>query len=309
MALTLLATVAALAGGLGLARRHMNDEARRARLERAAVRQAAATERGALYVPWSEGPIPALEPWSERWDGAPTLDVPMLAQNVAMPVLDRATVTLVHLQGLTDGDHVAWRVRWSDPTPDTIVDVGRFTDAVAIQFPLGLQAKFTMGDHRQPVEILHWKGVWQKDVDDGFQDVQDLHPNYWADLYWFARGERPFRIPEAFSDPRSRAWFAAYSAGNPVADFGRVTPVEELWAEGFGTLTSQPRSVTVGRGEWRDGEWAVTFDRPLRTDDPLDEQFWRGGRGELMVAVWDGASGNVGGRKHWSNWTEYEVSP
>ena len=26
------------------------------------------------------------------------------------------------------------------------------------------------------------------------------------------------------------------------------------------------------------------------------------------VAVWDGAAGNIGGRKHWSNWLEFEVS-
>jgi hypothetical protein len=287
----------------------MNAELERSRLERAAIRQAGAAERGALYVPWQRQPLPAMEPWSERWEDTPELEIPMLPQNVAMPALATATIETVTLQGLSDGERIVWRVRWSDSSTDTAVDVGRFTDAVALQFPLGVQAKFTMGDHREPVEILHWKAVWQKDVDDGFQDVQDLHPNYWTDLYWFATGERPFRIPDAFSDPRSLAWFAAYSAGNPIADFGRVSPVEELWAEGFGTLTTQPESVTVGRGEWRDGAWAVTFARPLRTRDPLDEQFWSGGRGNVMVAVWDGGSGNVGGRKHWSNWTEYEVTP
>ena len=57
-----------------------------------------------------------------------------------------------------------------------------------------------MGGRNLPVEILHWKGIWQKDLDEHFQDVQDLHPNYWTDLYWFARGTFPYRVPEAFAD-------------------------------------------------------------------------------------------------------------
>ena len=166
-----------------------------------------------------------------------------------------------------------------------------------------------MGKDGERVHILHWKALWQKDVDEHFQDVQDLHPNYWADLYWFAEGERPYPVPDAFRDSRSRQWFAAYAAGNPVSDIERKVPVEELTAEGYGSLTTHPAQATTGRGEWQDGEWAVVFLRPLRTGDDLDAQFWRGGRGNVAVAVWDGGENNVGGRKHWSNWIEYEVSP
>ena len=40
----------------------------------------------------------------------------------------------------------------------------------------------------------------------------------------------------------------ANQAANPMAEQRRSTPVEELLAEGFGTLTNQPRSATQGRG-------------------------------------------------------------
>jgi hypothetical protein len=49
----------------------------------------------------------------------------------------------------------------------------------------------------------------------------------------------------------------------------------------------------------------VTFVRPLRTDDAFDVQIFSSG--QLALAVWDGGSGNVGGRKHYSQWTNYQV--
>jgi hypothetical protein len=187
------------------------------------------------------------------------------------------------------------------------VETGRFTDAVAIQFPLTSNASFMMGAHGQRVQILHWKAIWQKDVDEHFQDVQDLHPNYWADLYWFAEGPAPYRVPDSFHRPESRAWFPAHQAGNPMSVFDQTQPVEELVAEGFGTLTHQGQSNSVGEAEWRNGVWTVVVRRPLRTDDPLDYQFFAGTHGQVAIAIWNGSSGNVGGRKHHSDWVEFEL--
>ena len=99
----------------------------------------------------------------------------------------------------------------------------------------------------------------------------------------------------------------AKSAGNPVSQFERKTPIEELVAEGFGTLTTQAESVTTGRGVHADGAWHVVFTRPLRTADGNDYQF--AGPGAFALSVWDGGQGNVGGRKHWSTWSEFEVQP
>ncbi len=279
-----------------------------ARLARAAERRDACAEIGRLFVPRIEDGLPMTDPHDERWSAAQRQEIPLQPQTVTAPMLEVATIETVSLQGLTDGQSIVWRLSWKDATNDGNVDSGRFTDAVALQFPMVRNANFTMGDRGQLVQILHWKALWQKDIDEHFQDVQDLHPNYWADLYWFAEG-RPYEVPASFQDPRSHAWFAAYSAGNPMSQFQRAVPVEELAAEGYGTLTSHPESVSVGRGVWQDGEWAVVLARPLQSSDELDYQFWSGGRGELGVAVWDGGTGNVGGRKHWSNWTEFEVSP
>jgi hypothetical protein len=233
----------------------------------------------------------------------------MMTQQVTMPMLAKASVEKVTVRALTDGQAIAWQVSWLDKQPDFNVDTGRFADAVALEFPLAADAAVMMGHKGAKVQILYWKGLWQKDVDKGFQDVQDVHPNYWADLYWFAEGEFPYRVPEAFKNPVAQQWFVAHQAGNPMSDFNRTQPAEEMIAEGWGTLTHQPEAVTTAKGVWADGQWRVVFARPLATQDANDHQFALGEKSQMAFAVWQGAEGNVGGRKHWSNWTAYQIQP
>jgi hypothetical protein len=254
-------------------------------------------------------PLPVDDPYASQWWQAPYAEVEVMPQQMAMPTLAEASIDKLKVQALTDGEWIAWRVSWHDPTPDGNVDVKRFSDGVAIEFPLDPDPLPMMGNEGARVQILHWKALWQKDLDVGFQDVQDLHPNFWADLYWFAEGEFPYPVPESFESPVSRQWFVAQQAANPMAAFSRRQPVEELLAEGWSTLTHQTYSVTTGRGVWVRDSWAVVFARPLKTDDPLDYQFSLGGKGQVAFAVWQGAAENVGGRKHWSNWVEFEVQP
>lgn len=258
-----------------------------------------------VYVPR----LNANSPFAEQWRQAPYFNVPLVAQQMAMPMNPKCEIDGVKLQGLYDGRDIAWRVSWHDTTVDGNVDVGRFSDAVAIGFPLDEGAPPTMGAANLRVQILYWKALWQKDIEVGFQDVQDLHPNYWADLYWFAEGQFPYPVPSAFQLPASRQWFIAHQAGNPMAAFSRSQPVEELVAEGFSTLTHQPQSVTSGRGAWANDTWSVVFVRPLKTTDPLDYTFVPGGKGQIVCAAWQGSAGNRGGRKQWSNWSDFQLQP
>ncbi len=250
------------------------------------------------------GDVP-VDPLAESWQKAPTQDVIILPQQMAMPALATASVDKLTVQALSDGKNIAWRVTWADATADFNVDTQRFSDAVALEFPLGENAAPMMGHKGAKVQILYWKGLWQKDQDVGFQDVQDLYPNYWSDLYWFADGEHPYRIPEDFQNPAAQQWFIAKQAGNPMSMFSRSQPAEELVAEGWGTLTHQDNSVTLSKGVWQNGQWQVVFARPLTTDDPNDHQFKD--KGQVAFALWLGDKGNVGGKKHWSSWVEYQL--
>lgn len=261
-----------------------------------------------LKVAAAKAAVSIDEPHAAVWESAPSIDVPVSAQNVAMPKLDKASFDKVSLQALSDGTMISWRVTWADDAADANVDIGRFSDAVALQLPLKSDpTSHMMGQKEGAVQILYWKALWQKDIDEHFQDVQDVHPNFWTDLYWFAEGEFPYPIPAAFKDKRSHQYFPAMVAGNPMSQFDRKTPVEELIAEGYGSLTHQPESVTVGRGVYKDGKWTVVFQRPLKTDDASDYQF-TSDKGQLAVAVWQGAAANTGGRKHFSAWVPFEVA-
>ena len=254
------------------------------------------------------GDLPT-DPLAAAWQEAPMAEVMVSPQQITKPRLEKASVDKLTAQALTDGQSIAWRVSWQDDAPDFNVDVGRFSDAVAIEFPLAKLVAPFMG-HRGgdgQVQILYWKGLWQKDVDEGFQDVQDVHPNAWSDLYWFAEGKAPHRVPEDFKDPKSHQWFIAKQAGNPGAVFTREQPAQELVAAGWGTLTPQPESVTNAQGVWKDGRWTVVFSRPLTSDDPNDHQFQSGEKGQVAFAVWQGGDGNRGGRKHWSACTSYQM--
>lgn len=253
------------------------------------------------------GELP-MEPFAPAWQTAPMLDVAVFPQQITQPRLEEASITKLTVQGLTDGKSIAWRLSWADDSPSQNVDVKRFSDAVAIELPLTPSASPFMGQKGGgKVQILYWKGLWQKDMDEGFQDVQDVHPNAWSDLYWLAEGKAPHKVPEDFEDPRSHQWFIAKQAGNPGAAFERSQPAQELVAEGWGSLTPQPELATSALGIWKEGRWTVVFSRPLTTDDVNDYQFKPGEKGQLAFAVWQGGADNRGGRKHWANWTAYQL--
>lgn len=268
-----------------------------------------AVTKGAALTVARVAKIEGEDPYAPLWKEAPFVEVMMLPQQMAMPILPDGTIPTVQVQAVHDGTTLAVRLVWRDATPDGNVETGRFADAVAVELPLKDDAPPTMGSKESPVQILHWKALWQKDLDVGYQDVQDLHPNYWSDLYWFAEPGHPHKFPEAFKKPEALQWFVALAAGNPVAVMQRATPAEELIAGGWGTLTHQPQSATRARGLWAAGKWAVMFTRPLHTDDASDAQLTPGKATKLAFAVWDGGKGQIGGRKHWAAWQDAAVAP
>ena len=290
-------------------------ERRAAKAEDAPAAPEPAAASASRTAPADDGPlqvvrVPRLgedDPDAPLWDGAPIRRVSFLPQTLARPQLPDPSVRQLSVQGARDEQRVAFRVTWRDPSRDENVEVNRFTDAVAIGFPIDENAPPMMGAKGLRMQILYWKALWQKDIDEHFQDVQDLHPNFWSDLYWFAEGEFPYPVPQAFQRPESRQWFPAQQAGNPMADFEREQPVQELFAEGWGSLTPQQESVTTAKGRWRDGYWSVVFSRPLASEDPLDADLERA-QGQIAFAAWNGSAGNRGARKQWAGWVPYELS-
>lgn len=250
------------------------------------------------------------DPLDPFWDRIAAADVALLPQQVAQPVLTSGTVANLSVQAVRDDQRYVWRLSWDQPEIADTSDVGEFSDAVAMQFPLSDGAPYTMGGPKMPVRMLHWKATWQKDVDEGFQDWVKTHPNSDADLYWFTEGEPPYTMDKSFNDPRSKQWLIAASAGNPMANFTRKSPVEELTAHGFGSATHIDKTPSNGRGAWKDGKWYVVMDRPIETADPLVARFNENPTQQLVAfAVWDGNAANRGGRKNITNWMPMRIEP
>lgn len=259
--------------------------------------------------------IPFREPFSPVWEKAEPIEINLSPQNIIAPMLKEASVNKINVRAIHNSVYIAFLLEWEDKTKDTIVDVDRFSDQCAIQFPTDpkIPGSFMMGQKGNRVHIVHWKAIWQEDIEKGYKDVKEIYPNYWVDLYWkdqphiFGEGEVPSSPPHimGFSSPEIEKFIPGFGAKNPVSVLDRKEPVEELMAEGFGTLTTQPNQNARGWGQWEDGKWRVIIARPKISDDPLDAQIPE----ETFVgfAVWDGSNKNVGARKHFSTWIKMIV--
>jgi len=236
-----------------------------------------------LEAPRATGPVPIDDPWASSWDLAPTLRVPLSAQNIAPP-FGGGSIRGVTAWAQHDSERVYFLLEWSDDLPNSSVAGNLdFTDAAALQFPLSENVTpFTMGGPDLPVNIWQWKAVWQADIESGFETASDRWPDTLVDDY-----QHP-------DDPLYRP---AEGLGNLNAQRDRTTPIEDLIAQGFGTLTTAELQQVEGAGEWRDGLWRVIFARPLSSADPQLAGFGAGTSTPVAFAVWDGGAGDRNGQK------------
>ncbi len=252
------------------------------------------------------------DPLDATWNQVTQVDVPLEPQLSSEPVLELndLTVASIGVQAVRDNQRYVWRISWEQPNACYRSNVGEFSDAVALQFPMKDGAPYTMGGPDMPVTMLYWKALWQKDIDEGFQDVSDVYPNLWNDLYWFANTTGPQDITTGFDNESSRVYMTGRAVGNPMSNIARPKPLEELTAHGFGSSTHVSQSTSNARGTWKDGFWYVVFDRPVDAADPLIARFNQNPDQQLIAfAIWDGNTQNRGGRKHITNWIPMRIAP
>lgn len=241
------------------------------------------------------GPVPGDDPDAGEWDVKP-FDVALTPQNITTPMLAEASVDVVRVRSLHNGTDIAFLLEWADPERDDLEAIGRFRDAVAVQLPLDPQASFTMGGAGAPVHILHWKASWQADVDLGRRTVRDAFPNGFND--W---------VPEELMDPEAaRVFYPGLAVGNPLSAVGKTSPVEELIAEGFGSLTHQAEQRATGRGVFEDGRWRVALQVPMAGGETT-ATLSPGTVSQAAFAVWNGSRQNRGSRKHYAPWVPLTI--
>ena len=207
----------------------------------------------------------------------------------------------VEVKTITDGTRVAFRLEWADETADDQADVSRFSDACAVQLPAEAGADVPapqMGESGRAVEITYWRAAWQAMADGREDSIKALHPGAAAD-------HCPYQAPAlAPGSPEQVAMAARYAPARALDNRmagPRQQPVQDLIAEGPGTIHPAAETRSTGRGTRRPKGWAVTLVRPLPA--------WigPGARFEMAVAVWQGGHGEAGARKMRSVWIPIAV--
>ncbi|NIY18611.1 MAG: hypothetical protein GWM98_29020 [Nitrospinaceae bacterium] len=79
-----------------------------------------------------------------------------------------------------------------------------------------------------------------------------------------------------------------------------LSPVEDLNAEGFSTLTRQEEQDVLGKGKRTARGWQVVFRRSLINKNEHDVQFE--GSTPMAVAVWNGRNRETNGQKGLAGW-------
>ena len=213
----------------------------------------------------------------------------------------------VLIQSINDGRYVAFRLVWKDATENDEIKLHNFSDAAAIQFPVKKEPlpEYFMGEPKKPVHILYWKAWRSRDQKTGFQTVKTAYPNMTVDMYNF-----DYSVKGDFTEKTQAEkdiFIAGKAAGNPLS-IPHKEIIEELSAEGAGTLKSKNIENTSGEAEWKYDEWTVIFRRPLTVSDTGSVQFKAGEKMPVAFSVWEGSRLETAGRKAVSPaWAEVKI--
>ena len=234
------------------------------------------------------------EPFSPVWEGVASTSLVLRPLSAR-----RGAVEFINVASLNNGEQLAVRLQWEDRTHDAFSELhsDTFRDGAAVQFALGAvtlhthghnEPFFGMGNRSKPVNIWHWKA--------GLEEALEAED----DLEYAGGGV----------DMDALIYGGIMS--NPVYRLNTTgeNPVEELNAEGFGTITPQPAANqnVEGSGEWKDGIWTVVFLRGMPKTGKWDVDFAQRIDPALMAfAVWDGVKEDRNGRKVISVWQRFNI--
>ena len=258
-------------------------------------KDAPAVEGAPIVAPYRSGELPVDDPDAGAWHDARRVLVPLTAQQIVPPVLEKTGVNALEARAVHNGQQVAFLVEWEDGEIDNLDGIRRYHDAVAIQLPArsgSTPPALTMGTPGTPVHILQWRATWQRDIDSGGKTgVDQIYPEVVHDV-----------MPDDVLPPATaQLYWVGREVGNPLSQVVRTTPVEEVVAEGFGSVTHLPNQTAVGYGVHEEGRWRVIVALPSARPG-VGDALAPGTSWPIAFAVWLGSEENRGGRKHIANW-------
>jgi hypothetical protein len=238
---------------------------------------------------------------------------------IARPILPESHIKAVTVRALHNETQLALALEWADDTRnDQSLRVEDFRDGVAVQFPVAAGMPFyCMGQQGGDVNIWHWKADWQAAIiaqqtapdhvdDQGGARLLATYPNFYVDQYPFTTAADNV-VLAGYADVN---YLPSQAAGNLIASAVHTSPVEDLMAGGFGSLTSQPLAAqnVQGYGAWDNGRWRVIFYRDLLSPEVEDVSFTLAQPYSMAFAAWDGANGERNGEKSTSQWVTLQLA-
>jgi mono/diheme cytochrome c family protein len=250
------------------------------------------------------------DPNSSIWEKVSAIEVPLMLLWQRDEAID-----LVKIKAIHNEQKIAFLLEWSDLKPaGRFTTLQDFTDGAAIMFSLSQQTSlFTMGSKGKPVNIWYWRMDRQLDLKK-FQEIENVYPQMVADDYQFAskyypkKKDFPGYISITPTNTHSSTFITGWGAGNYFSHPNPKSAIEDLYAEGFGTLTAQgPDEQNVkGSGVWVNGAWKVIFVRNLKSNEPHDVDLTPGVKAPVAFAVWDGNKEDRDGQKAVTTWYELD---
>ncbi len=217
-----------------------------------------------------EIPLSPRDPfWQNEGKGNPVI-IELGPQLITNPQWPDPFVKQIQIRAVGNDSDIAFLLSWKDNSKNEDFSFGvDYTDQVALMFPLNIKGEFppiTMGSDGEVVNIWQWKAAWQKALE---------------------------------KEKVSGTSVQEHSvAGSPFQK--RTTPVDDLNAEGFSTLTRQDEQDVNGLGFWANDQWQVVFKRSWKNKDNADVQF--GAYQPMAIAAWNGGNRETNGQKGISPW-------
>lgn len=237
-----------------------------------------------LNVPFLDREIVLADGLSlDLWAHIPSKEIELTYQVMVLP-WGKSLVSPIFVKAFYNKKDIYFYITWNDQSENRTRDIGKYTDSTAILFPMDekTQPNTLMMGFLGSANIWQWKATQDKE----FWLKKTEGKKAYVDFYY------PFEEEELFIVSKEKYQSAA----------------NDLMAIRVGTITAKEIQNIEGKGIWENGTWHVIFKRSFIAEDPEIDAGFVGGEKKLCAfAVWEGESGDRGGRKSISDWVELDV--
>ncbi|MFQ6042716.1 MAG: ethylbenzene dehydrogenase-related protein [Candidatus Poribacteria bacterium] len=242
------------------------------------------SKRVILEVPFIDKDIDLSEGISlDLWNSITEKEIELMYQVMVLP-WGKSLVSPITVKAFHNKRDIYFYISWKDDTRDGNAKINKFSDACAIMFPMGdnIQSSTIMMGFMGKSNIWQWKAS----QDEEYWSKKPPETGAYTDFYY------PFEEKELFV----------------VSKTVPQSAINDLISKMPGTITPKETQNVQGRGFWDKSVWHVVFKRSLEpAASEFDAVFKPEEKKLIAFAVWNGATGDRGGRKSISDWVELEI--